>query len=317
MAAKNNVAEQINARLSGFLEHTIKEWNKKGSQGSHYKYIEKIISRTRIDINFDRPYLMDIVARETHKGSFGALAALDRKRAVAYLGPKVRGEIDTLNIVLKQCGDAYNQGRLKLLRAEYKRALSLAAKADEPFRELCFIGGMAAHYRKKSPWLSLAKVYEKKMKLTNQRRWYVHIDSALSSASPHAGHLEPVVANVLREKKKLQADRVRQPVSGDLLIALRNKLGDDMACLSFAVTGNLRGRVSSVDAGQGNRLHICVCKLDLTGRHVGTGRTLFQLTVSGNNGGGEDDDRACQECVELLQKPLQKELTKKVQSLDL
>jgi len=314
--AQKKVAAQINSHISGMFKMALKQWASGSGKSSRVDFIEDITSTTKVVPKFNRGHLIKVVDSVSNDGAYGALAALNRKNAVAELEPKVVSELSKLQKVLKQCDMAYDQGRLDLLRAMYGKALKLAAAADEPFRELCFIAGNVARYQNNSPWLSLEDAFEKKLKLTHRRRWYVHVGSSLAAAAPHAQLLEPVVANTLR-KKKLQVDRVRQPGSGDVLKAMRKTLGKDRSCLSFAVTGSLRGRVSSVAAGQGQRLHICVCTLDLTGKHVASGRTLFQLTVSGNNGGGENNSRACQECVELLQKPLQNKLAEKIKLLDL
>ena len=316
LAAKRKVAEQISSHIKGMFKSAQQQWATDTSAGSRFKYVQKIVSTTKVTTHFAHAQLIEIVERGAARGAHGAIAALNRKRAVTYLEPRLRKETDQFNKLVQQCHKAYAEGQLEILGDMAQKAAAAVPGLDKLLLEYCYIGGNPGHYNQKSPWLELARVHEMVSKLTHQRRWYVHVGATLAPASSSAALLEPEVANILRAKK-VQADRFTGPVSGDALAAMKSKLGAENSCVSFAVVGNIRGRTSSMSAGDGARLHLCVCTLDLMGRHVGNGRTLFQLTVPEIKGGGASAARACQECVGLMKKPVRKALTDKLRALKL
>jgi len=314
-AAIRKVSEEINSELTGTFKSAQEQWSSDSPGESSFKYVEKVLSTTTVKTRFTDRHLIRIVERASKGGVHGAIAALDRIKAAEYLEPRVRHAGQRFDKVVQQCRQAYQDGRPALLASLAGQAHRLAAQADKKLLEYSVITRQARQYNRKSPWLKMAAVAELDEQLRTRRRWYIHVGSELQPAAAHTGLLVPVLGKALRATQG-QADAIPGRSRNRALTALKQRLGD-AAALSFIVLGTVKGRVSSFTSSGKDRLHICVCRADLTGQHLGSGRALFDLTVEEQKGGGASSSAACKECLEHLRQPLQEALDNKLRELNL
>lgn len=318
--ARRKVSEQISSTLTGTFKAAQRQWGTEEDGGSSFKYVEQVLSQTQVETHFSNPHLIEIVDHATKGDAYGAVAALNRQRAAVYLEPKVVHAAEKFNKAAQRCKLAYAEGRLSLLLSAAREAAKLARAADRLLLEYSVISGQAARYNRKSPWLDMAAVGELVSRLKTRRTWHVFVGAALRPAATHTKMLAGVIGSTLRAHKH-QASSMSGKDRSRAVQALKQRLGDN-ASLAFAVTGTIKGRVSTFGAGGGSKLHICVCKVNLAGQHVGSGRTLFEVTVDQHKGdyikgGGASGADACQECMENLLGPVKQALVNRLRALKL
>lgn len=299
--AQAEVSRQVRSDLESNFTTFTRQWREETLDSERLKFVERILSKTSTRTSFSQAHLIKIVLRDNRAGVFRSFAALDRARTAQVLSPAVESARGQVEQRMEHCLKAYQGGDLKGLQRMTPQVVKAIQLYDQRLNELAMIKGDFAMYASRSPLKLLATLERYAWSLRQGRRWYVTVSGEQAETQKAARMLLPAVGNVLRGKgQKVAAWPPGVADSADDVSALASHLGD-AAAASYVMAGKFQVETEPQPMGGGQFFHICVCKLALAGRHVGTGRAVMQKEIeSERKGGGDTVAQACERCAEYL-----------------
>ena len=305
--AKTAVSSQISSQLQGIFTTMAKQWREETEDRQTMRFVEKILSQTSTRTSFSQAQLIEIVKHDPRGGLFRSFAALDRQKTAQVLQPAAETARQRVEQRMEHCRKAYRGGDLKALRSMIPRVTRAVQLYDRRLSELAMVKGDTAMYARLSPLKKLAKLEKWAWNLRQGRRWYVALVGDRPATRKAAQSLHATVSNVLRGKgQKVAPWPAGVKKSADDVGPLASHLGDDAAA-SYAMLGKFQVETEPQPIGGGKVFHICVCKISLTGHHVGSGRVVKATEVeSERKGGGDTVAQACERCAEYLKKSVKK-----------
>jgi len=305
--AKAEVSSQISSHLESNFSSFAKQWREETLDSERLKFVEKVLSQTSTRTSFSHAELIQVVLRDRRGGVYRSFAALDRQRAAQILEPAVESARGQVEQRMAHCLRAFRAGDLKGLQRMTPKVVRAIRLHDQRLNELAMVKGDYALYAKESTMKLLAKLEHYAWSLKHGGKWFVTMAGDRKETRKAAKMLRSTVGNVLRGKgRKVAAWPAGVASSAENVSTLARHLGDGAAS-AYVLQGKFQVETEPQPIGGGKFFHICVCKLAITGRHVGTGRPVMAKEIeSERKGGGDNVAQACERCAEYLKKSVAK-----------